>query len=136
MDTTTHDLVQRVRALLAPGEIDLAGVIIHTPYGSDEEIEMFEATLAVGELIAAEAGVEDWYVYSGNDNAEFSSNQHQGLRLADDEFVWECQLLLRENTFDIVMYYEATMEQEALVAAIEDAGYDVTSVESSASASL
>lgn len=136
MDSTTHDLVQRVRALLAPGEIDLNGVIVHTPYGSDEEIEMFEATLAVGELIAECAGVDDWYVYSGNDDPAFSSNQHQGLCLADDEFVWECQQLLRDGTFDVVMYYEDSVDQSALVAGVEELGYDVTSVDSSASGRL
>lgn len=127
-DPSTHDLKQRVEAFLEPGEITLAGIIVATPYGRDGEIELFDATLEIGELVANHVGVEDWYVYSGNDDPEFSSNQHQGLRLADDGFVWECQHLLRDSTFDIVMYYEATGDQDPLLDALDDAGYAVTGV--------
>ncbi|HKJ57699.1 MAG TPA: DUF5778 family protein, partial [Halobacteriales archaeon] len=44
-------------------------------------------------------------------------------------FVWECQQLLREGRFDLVFYYEAHVDQTALLEAIRDAGYDVTGVE-------
>ena len=97
---------------------------------------MFEATLAAGDIIATHAGAGDWYVYSGNDDPSFSSNQHQGLGIADDTFVWECQQLLRDGTFDVVMYYEASIEQDQLVVDLEDAGMTVTSVESPESGSF
>lgn len=127
-DASTRDLIQRVRRLLEPGEIELAGLIVHTSYGSDEEIEMYDATLEVGDILASHAGVEDWYVYSGNDDSSFSSNQHQGLTLADDEFLWECQQLLRDGTFDIVVYFDASIRLEGVLDDVEGAGYEVTGV--------
>jgi len=51
---------------------------------------------------------------AGNDDTNFSSNQFQGLTLDDEAFVWECQQLLRDGTFDLVFYYEANVDQEAL----------------------
>lgn len=127
-DPATASLVREVRAFLEPGDIELAGMIIRTPYGTDEEIDLHRATLEIGEQVAEAAGVEDWYVYSGNDDPRFSSNQHQGLRVADDGFVWECQHLLRDGTFLIVIYYEANVDQAALLASVEDAGYEVIGV--------
>ncbi len=127
-DATTHDLRQRVEALLRPGDIELAGIIVHTDLPRSAEPEMHELTLTVGERIASAAGVEDWYVYSGNDSSEFASNQHQGLTLEEDEFVWECQQLLREGTYDVVLYYEASVNQEKLVDELMAEGHDVTSV--------
>lgn len=115
--------------MLAPGEIELAGLIAHTPYERGEEIALDEATLEIGEIVASHAGVEDWYVYSGNDDPEFASNQHQGRRLTDEEFIWECQRLLRDGTFDLVMYYETRAGQEAILRDVAAAGYDVTGVE-------
>ena len=129
-DVTDRDLVRRTRALLEPGEIDLAGAIVHTDVPGEEDIAMHRATVEIGGLIAEYAGYgDDWYVYSGNDDPDFASNQHQGLTLPDEDFVWECQQLLREGTFDLVFYYEADVEQAALLAAIEAAGYDVIGVE-------
>jgi len=60
-----------------------------------------QATIDVGDIIAEQSGYDpqDCYVYSGNDDTDFSSNQHQGLTLEDEEFVWECQQLLREGQF-------------------------------------
>jgi hypothetical protein len=84
-------------------------------------------TVELNEVIAAHAGKGETYIYAGNDDPDFSSNQFQGLTV-DDEFVWECQQLLRDGTFDIVFYYEATADQAALVEAVRDRGYDVTSV--------
>ncbi len=123
-------LERDVMALLAPGEIDLAGVIVHTDYGRDEEVDVYDATVTIGETVAQHAGVAEWYVYSGNDDPEFASNQHQGLRLADDGFVWECQHLVRDGTFDIVMYYEADVDQDRLLADLEDEGFRATGVAS------
>jgi len=126
-DAVDEDLRRRTEALLEPGEIDLNGAIVHTDIPGEDDLAMTDATLEVGELIAEHAGVEEWYVHSGNDDPEFSSNQHQG-RAMDDSFVWECQQLLRGGTFDIVFYYEATVGQNALLGAIREAGYRVTGV--------
>jgi hypothetical protein len=81
-------------------------------------------------VIAEAAGFEptDTYVYSGTDDEDFGVNQHQGLTLDDEAFVWECQQLLREGTFDLVFYYEATADHEAIAEAVEALGHDVTTV--------
>jgi len=130
-DTVGSDLYQRAQALLEPGEIELLGLVVHTEITGDEEPTLHEATLEVGNHIADHAGIEptDTYVYSGNDDAEFGVNQHQGLTLDGDEFVWECQQLLREGTFDVVFYYEADIDQEGLLDSVGEAGYDVVGVE-------
>jgi uncharacterized protein (DUF736 family) len=122
-----EDLRRRTRALLEPGEVDLAGVIVHTDHGSDAEPRMHETTVDVGDTIADVAGAGDTYVYSGTDDPEFASNQHQGLTLDDDAFVWECQQLLRDGTFDLVFYYEAA-HHDAVIDALRDAGHEVTGV--------
>ena len=130
-DVVDSDLYQRAQALLEPGEIELLGLVVHTEITGDEEPTLHEATLEVGNHIADHAGIEptDTYVYSGNDDAEFGVNQHQGLTLDGDEFVWECQQLLREGTFDIVFYYEADVDQEGLLDSVGEAGYDIVGVE-------
>jgi hypothetical protein len=130
-DPIDQDLYQRTQALLEPGEIELAGAIVHTDIGSDDETDLHQATIELGELIAEYAGVDpmDTYVYSGNDDTDFGLNQHQGLTLDGDEFVWECQQLLREDRFRIVFYYEADIDQDGLVAAMRDEGYTVEGVE-------
>ncbi|MCU4798802.1 DUF5778 family protein [Halobacteria archaeon HArc-gm2] len=130
-DTLDNDLYQRTKALLKPGDIELNGVIVHTEYDGQEDIEMMEASLEVGDIIAEHAGhdPQDVYVYSGNDDPDFSSNQHQGKTIDGDEFVWECQQLLRDGAFRLIFYYEASADQEGIVADVRDAGYDVTSVE-------
>jgi hypothetical protein len=126
------DLYQRTQALLEPGDIDLVGVIVHTDLASDAEARLHEATLAVGDRIAEFAGVDptDVYVFSGNDDPDFGLNQHQGLTIADDEFVWECQQLMRDETFSVVFYYEADVDQSGLVDALRADGYDVVGVDS------
>ncbi len=130
-DPIDDDLYRRTKALLEPGEIELNGVIVHTPYSGEEDVQMMQATIDVGDIIAEHAGYDpsDCYVYSGNDDPDFSSNQHQGRTLEADEFVWECQQLLREGSFDVVVYYEASAAHEAILADIEALGYDVTGVE-------
>ncbi len=130
-DVIDHDLYQRTKALLEPGEIQLNGAIVHTEYGGDEDVQMMQATIDIGDLIAEHSGHDptDCYVYSGNDSPDFSSNQHQGLTLEDEAFVWECQQLLREGSFDIVIYYEASADHEAILEGIRDLGYEVTGVE-------
>ena len=129
-DAVDDDLYRRTVALLEPGEIDLAGAIVHTTFGGEEEIAMHRATVEVGGLVAEHAGAgDDWFVYSGNDDPAFASNQHQGRTLPDEAFVWECQQLLRDGSFDLVFYYEADVDQAGLLEAIRGAGYDVTGVE-------
>jgi hypothetical protein len=124
------DLVQRTWQLLQPGEVDLNGLIVHTEFDGSQETQMHQATLEVGDFIAEAAGYDptDTYVESGNDDPDFSSNQHQGLTLDGEEFVWECQQLLRDGAFDIVFYYEASADHEAVQTAAREAGYEVTGV--------
>ena len=130
-DAIDDDLYRRTKALLEPGDIELNGIIVHTEFGSQQDIEMMDATLAVADVIAEHAGHDptDVYVESGNDDPDFSSNQHQGLTIAEETFVWECQQLLRNGSFDIVFYYEASADQDGIVAAVRDLGYQVTGVE-------
>ncbi|WP_254769236.1 DUF5778 family protein [Salinilacihabitans rarus] len=129
-DAIDDDLYERTRALLEPGEIELNGAIVHTDFGSQEDVQMMQATIDVGDVIAEHAGHDprDCYVYSGNDDPDFSSNQHQGLTLEDEAFVWECQQLLREGTFDVVIYYEASADHEAILEDVREMGFEVTGV--------
>jgi len=92
-DALDDDLYRRTKQLLEPGEIQLNGAVVHTDYDNSEEIDMMQATIDVGELIAEGYGIDptDTFVYSGSDDPEFASNQHQGLTLDDEEFVWECR---------------------------------------------
>lgn len=125
------DLYQRTKRLLEPGEIELVGAVVHTDLEGSDDIEMHQATVDIGEIIAEGAGYEptDTYVYSGSNDSNFASNQHQGLTLEDDGFVWECQQLLREGSFDIVFYYEASADHEGILEAIREEGFRVTGVE-------
>jgi len=127
-DVLDADLYRRTKALLEPGDIDLAGAIVHTDLTGQEDLEMQELTVELNEVIAAHAEKGETYIHAGNDDPNFSSNQFQGRTLDDDAFVWECQQLLREGTFDIVFYYEADLNQDALVADVRERGYEVTSV--------
>ncbi|OTF12457.1 hypothetical protein EXE41_15500 [Halorubrum sp. SD690R] len=113
-ETVDSDLYTRAKALLEPGDIELVGCIVHTNLEGEEDLEMHELTVAANEVIADHAGKGETYIEAGNDDTDFSSNQFQGLTLDDEAFVWECQQLLRDGTFDIVFYYEATVDQEAL----------------------
>ncbi|OIB58257.1 DUF5778 family protein [Natrialba sp. SSL1] len=126
-----NDLYQRTKALLEPGEIQLNGAIVHTEYEGSEDVQMMQATIDIGDIIAEHSGhdPQDCYVYSGNDDTDFSSNQHQGLTLDDEEFVWECQQLLRNGSFAIVIYYKGSADHDAILADIEALGFDVTGVE-------
>jgi hypothetical protein len=119
-DTVDDSLYERTKALLEPGEIDLVGMIVHTDLGGDEDLEMQELTVALNDVIADRAGKGETYVYAGNDTPEVASNQFLGKTLANDEFVWECQQLLREGTFDLVFYYEADADHDAICAATRD----------------
>ena len=129
-DALDDDLYQRTKQLLEPGEIQLNGAVVHTEYDGSEEIEMMQATIDVGERIAEGYGMDptDTFVYSGSDDPQFASNQHQGLTLDGEEFVWECQQLLREGSFDLVFYYEASADHEAILDAVENLGFAVTGV--------
>ena len=124
------DLVRRTEALLDPGDIRLNGVIVHTGLTSQDEPRLHQATLEVGDVVSEAAGVEPGatYVYSGNDDAAFGVNQHQGRTLDGEAFVWECQQLLRDGTYDVVFYYEADADQEAIVAGVEALGFDAVGV--------
>jgi len=124
------DLRRRTWELLQPGEIELDGLVVSTSFGGDEETAMHQATVEIGDRIAEHAGHDpgETFVYSGTDDSEFASNQHQGLTLDDESFVWECQQLYREDSFDLVFYFEASVDTAALVAAVEDAGYAATGV--------
>ncbi|WP_435359466.1 DUF5778 family protein [Haloarchaeobius sp. DFWS5] len=129
-ETIDDDLKRRTKALLDPGEVQLNGAIVHTEFDGQEDVQMMQATLDTGDIIAEHAGHDpkDVFVHSGNDDPDFSSNQHQGLTIDGEEFVWECQQLLRNGSFDIVIYYEASADHEAILADIEDLGFDVTGV--------
>ena len=129
-DVTDEELYRRTERLLEPGEIALDGLIVHTDIEGEDDIAMQEVTLEINEAIATHAGEADnVYVYSGNNSSEFASNQHQGRTLDGDDFVWECQQLLREGSFDLVFYYEASADHEAILADLREAGYTVTGVE-------
>ena len=129
-DALDAELCRRTWQLLQPGDITLDGLVVHTEFGGDEETRMHQATLEVGEIIAGHAGHDpgETYVYSGNDDPEFASNQHQGLTLGGDSFVWECQQLLRDGTFDVVFYFEADADTRAVLDAVWERGYDATAV--------
>jgi hypothetical protein len=127
-ETLDEELRRRTEALLEPGDIELQGLIVHTEYDSSEESMLHRATIDVGETIVEHAEVGDTYVYSGTDDPEFGLNQHQGLAIEGDEFVWECQQLLREGTYDVVFYYEASADHEAIINDLRAEGYEVTGV--------
>ena len=132
-DAVDDDLYTRTKALLEPGDIQLNGLVVHTSLGSDEEPTLHQLTLEVGDVVAEHAGHDptDTYVYSGNDDPDFGVNQHQGRTLDGDDFVWECQQLLRDGTYDLVVYYEASADQPGIVAGVEALEFDldVVSVE-------
>ena len=127
-ETLDDDLYKRTKALLEPGEIQLDGLIVHTGLSGREDLEMHELTVDLNDVIADHAGKGESYIYAGNDNTEFASNQFQGLTLEDDEFVWECQQLLRNGEFNLVFYYEADADHEAILEDVEEMGYRVTGV--------
>ena len=130
-DVLDEELYRRAEALLEPGEIGLIGCLVHTDLAGEEDLEMQELTVAINEVIAAnadangdgngdasvdgDAGESETYIYAGNGDPEFASNQFQGRRIDDESFVWECQQLLRGGTFDLVFYYGADADQAAIV---------------------
>ena len=130
-DPVDNDLYQRTKALLEPGDIELNGVIVHTEYDGQQDLEMMDATLAVGDVIAERGGTDpgDVYVYSGNDDPDFSSNQHQGLTIDGVEVVGECKQVLRDGRFHLVFYYESSADQDGILADVREAGYEATGVE-------
>ncbi|UWG49625.1 Uncharacterized protein AArcCO_0298 [Halalkaliarchaeum sp. AArc-CO] len=113
-DVIDQELYERTKALLEPGEIELVGCIVHTHLDGQADLEMQELTVDIHDAISDHADKGEAYIYAGNDDPDFSSNQFQGLTLEDEEFVWECQQLLREGSFDLVFYYEAGVDQDAL----------------------
>jgi hypothetical protein len=129
-DALDADLRRRTWDLLQPGDIELDGLVVHTEFDGSQETDMHQATIEVGEIIAAQAGHDpaDTFVYSGTDEPEFASNQHQGLTLEDESFVWECQQLLRDGSFDLVFYFERSADLAAILTDLREAGYDATGV--------
>jgi hypothetical protein len=129
-DALDADLRRRTWDLLQPGDIELDGLVVHTEFDGSQETAMHQATIEVGEIIAAQAGHDpaDTFVYSGTDEPEFASNQHQGLTLEDESFVWECQQLLRDGSFDLVFYFERSADLAAILTDLREAGYDATGV--------
>ncbi|ERH12726.1 MAG: hypothetical protein J07HB67_01752 [halophilic archaeon J07HB67] len=123
-----HDLYRRTKALLEPGDVELIGCIVHTDLAGDEDLEMQELVVKINEVISDHADAGETFIYAGNDDTDFSSNQYQGLTVDDESFVWESQHLLRDGSFDLVFYYEADVDQEGVVADLEALGPDVTSV--------
>lgn len=130
-ETIDPDLYQRLKALLEPGEIRLNGAVVHTEFSGEEDLEMHELTVDLNDVVARHDEKGESYIYAGNDDSEFASNQFQGRTLDDDEFIWECQQLLRDGTFDIVVYYEATADHEAILEDVRtfDGVSDVVGVE-------
>jgi hypothetical protein len=118
-DAVDDDLYERTKAFLEPGDIDLMGAIVHTALTSADELELHELQVELNDIVAAHADTGEAYIYAGNDDTGFASNQYQGLTLDGDEFVWEAQHLLRAGTFDVVIYYEASADQEAIVEDVE-----------------
>jgi len=127
-DVLDQDLYERTKALLEPGDIELAGVIVHTDLSGEEDLEMQELTVDLNDVIAAHTDKGESYIYAGNDDPEFASNQFHGRTLEDDEFVWECQQLLRDGRFHLVFYYEATADHAGIIEAMEDRDLSVTPV--------
>jgi len=119
-ETANADLYRQTVELLQPGDIELEGAVVHTTYDGDEESKLHQLTLDAGQVVADHAEKGDTYVYSGNDSDEFGVNQHQGLTIEGDEFVWECQQLLREGEFAVVLYWEATGDHEAVLEGVRD----------------
>lgn len=130
-ETVDEDLYRRVEALLEPGDVALNGLVVHTDLDGDEEPALHQLTIEVGDAVAAHAALDpaDTYVYSGNDDPEFGLTQHQGRTLDEDAFVWECQQLLRDGTYDVVIYYEADVDHEGVLETLRAAGHDVVGVE-------
>jgi len=128
MDAGDDDIYRRTEALLEPGEVELNGVVVHTDLDGARDLEMHELTVELNEVIAKHADAGESYIYAGNDDPEFASNQFQGRTLGDDEFVWECQQLLRDGSFDLVFYYESSADHVGIVETIEGIGYRVTGV--------
>lgn len=128
MTETDDELYEEAVALLEPGDIALHGAVVHTDIPQSEEPAMNDATRRIGDAIASAVADDDVYVYAGEDDPQFGAGQFQGRRLRDDEFVWECQQLLRNGHFDLVFYWEATADHETVVDDIADLGYETVAV--------
>lgn len=127
-DAADVELYEEAVALLQPGEITLHGAVVHTAIPGSEEPDMNEATRQIGEAIASVVAEEATYVYAGEDDPRFAAGQFQGRRLSDDEFVWECQQLLRDGRFDLVFYWGATDDHDEVIEAIGDRGFSAVPV--------
>ncbi len=115
-----HELYHQAVSLLGPGEAELVGIVVHTDYDRTEEPAMNELMLSIGERIADYLQDGEMYVYAGEDDGRFGAGQFHGRRLGDDAVIWECQQLIRSDTFDLVFYWEAAGEQDAIVSAVNE----------------
>ena len=129
-ETLDTDLCRRTWELLQPGEIALDGLVVHTDFDGSRETAMHQTTVEIGGLISEHAGHDpaETFVYSGTEDPEFASNQHQGLTLDDESFVWECQQLLRDGSFDLVFYFRAEVALRDLLADAREEGYVVSGI--------
>ncbi|MFB6266234.1 MAG: DUF5778 family protein [Halodesulfurarchaeum sp.] len=127
-DPGDDDLYESARALLEPGDRKLAGLVVHTGLPGVKETEMNRAMRAVGDVIAAELTDAEVVIDAGEDDERFGVGQFQGVTLGDGVFVWECQQLLRDGTFDLVFYWEADGAMDAIVEAVADRGFEVVPV--------
>lgn len=127
-DTVDRELYRRAVALLEPGDIKLHGAVVHTDHPGAEESLLHQATIEVGDAIASALDTPETYIYSGTDDPAFGLNQHQGRTIEDDGFVWECQQLLREGSYDIVFYWEARTDLAAVIDRIRRQGYEAVGV--------
>ncbi|MBS3760352.1 DUF5778 family protein [Halodesulfurarchaeum sp.] len=123
-----HELYQQAVSLLVPGESELVGIVVHTDYVRSEEPAMNELMLEIGERIADVLQDGEMYVYAGEDDDRFGAGQFHGRELKDDAVIWECQQLLRAETFDLVFYWERAGKQGEIVTAVEDAAETVVPI--------
>ncbi len=122
------ELYEQAVSLLEPGETPLVGVVVHTDIPQPEEQRMNKLMKTVGDHIASVLTDEETYIYSGDDDDRFAAAQFHGRRLSDDGFVWECQQLLRDGTFDLVFYWEAADNHDAVLEALADLDNQVVPV--------
>ncbi|MFB6095574.1 MAG: DUF5778 family protein [Halodesulfurarchaeum sp.] len=127
-DPGDAELYESARSLLEPGERTLEGLVVHTALPGVQETEMNRAMRELGDVIAGELTDEEVVIDAGEDDDRFGVGQFQGVTLGDGTFVWECQQLLREGTFDLVFYWEATGSLDTIVDGVADRGFDVVPI--------
>ena len=122
------DLYEQAVSLLRPGDEALEGIVVHTDLAQPQEQAMNKLMRRVGDELAAHLIDGETYIYAGEDDDRFGAGQFHGRRLEDDSFVWECQQLLRDGTFDLVFYWEESGEHGTIVEALGDLDHQVVAV--------